>query len=47
MFDGGLEVVFGGEAFEAFDLLAGAVEDERDGQHIQVELRAESENDTC
>ena len=33
VFDGGLQVVFGSEAFEAFDLLAGAVEDQRDGEH--------------
>ena len=41
LFDGVQEVGFGGEAFEALDLLAGAVEDQGDGQDIQVVLGAE------
>ncbi len=38
LLDGGHEVGFGSEAFEAFDLFAGAVEDQGDGQHVEVVL---------
>jgi hypothetical protein len=34
--DGGAELVFGSEAFEALDLLAGAIEDEGDGESVEV-----------
>src|ERR1035437_8773236 len=41
LLDGGQEIGFRGEAFEALDLLAGAVEDQRDRQLIEVVLLVE------
>src|ERR1019366_5701745 len=41
LFDGGQEIGFRGEAFEALDLLAAAVEDQRDRQLIEVVLLVE------
>ncbi len=41
MFDSGEDFGVGGEAFEAFDLFAGAIEDEGDGELVEVELFVE------